>query len=404
MSSTVSDPDTFNRSLYDSILVRYGELALKGRNRPLFEKQLAANVKRTLRGIDGRPERHWGRLFVKDVTNVHEAIERLTRVFGLVSVSPVVTVSLEMEAIFDAARRVMTEVVEARESSEPLSYKVEARRSDKTFPLDSMELNREVGSTVGEALEGRVRVDLYHPEVVLGLEVRTEAAYLFARRIPGPGGLPVGTVGKVISLLSGGIDSPVASYLAMKRGCHVVFAHFHSAAFVGQKSLLKVMDLARELARWQPYTRLVVFPFAEIQKEIRRGAPEAYRTVLFRRMMQRITDRLRREEDAGAIVTGESLGQVASQTLTNLHTIARAGEAEVLRPLITYDKEEVIALAERIGTYEISVRPHEDCCTVFQPKAPATKSRPRDLETIECGLEWEELVEQCYADREAHDF
>lgn len=394
----------FDPSLYDAILVRYGELALKGRNRPLFEKRLMANIGQALRGCGGVPERSWGRLLVRDCQDVGEATERLRRVFGLVSVSPAVIAPLDFDRILESAIAVVTDAAFQSGVARPVPFKVTARRSEKSFPLDSMELNRDIGSAVMERLGDRLTVNLSEPRIELGVEVRGEGAYVFASRVAGPGGLPVGTVGRVVSLLSGGIDSPVASWLAMKRGCQVIFAHFHSAAFVGPKSLQKVLDLAKELSSWQPHTRLYVFPFAEIQKAIRRDAPESMRTILFRRMMQRVTERLCLDQQGKAIITGESLGQVASQTLTNLRTIARAAEMEVLRPLITFDKEEVIALAEKIGTFEISIRPHQDCCTVFQPREPATKSRVKDLERIERDLDWEPLVEACFEGREAHDF
>ncbi len=378
----------------DVVLARYGELWLKGRNRGDFERALLRNARSALEGIDpeARLEREHGILLVHPTRRVHDVGRRLQEVFGLSSISPALGVSSTPEALADVARTVLAEALESRPRGRPIPFRVEARRSDKTFPLTSPELERFVADRLPESQIERLEVDLTHPELVLGILVRRGRSYVFSERLAGAGGLPVGTVGRAVALLSGGIDSPVAAWMAMKRGCEVVCLAFHSVPWVGPGFERKVERLVRSLARFQPRSRLVFAPFAAIQEEIREHAPEPYRTVLYRRMMQRIACRLARAEQALAIVTGESLGQVASQTLENLTLIERAGELPVLRPLIGFDKLETIALARRIGTYEISIEPEPDCCTVFQPERPVIRGRLEACLEAEARLDVESLV------------
>jgi tRNA uracil 4-sulfurtransferase len=271
-------------------------------------------------------------------------------------------------------------------------FRVSTRRAEKRFPLTSPQLDRYVAERLPAELAARVAVDLTTPELELGIHVRTGTSYAYAERLEGAGGLPVGTVGRAIVLLSGGIDSPVAAWMTMKRGCEAVMLSFHSRPWVGEGFERKVEQLAHSLARFQPRTRLVLAPLAEIQLAIKEHAPAPYRTVLYRRMMQRIACRLARDERAGAVVTGESLGQVASQTLENLTLIEAAGELPVLRPLIGFDKAETIALARRIGTFALSIEDEPDCCTVFQPEKPVIRGRRDACEAAEARLDVEALV------------
>lgn len=378
------------------ILVRYGELALKGKNRRWFEDALARNVRHALAPFGPLSlERSQGRLAVFPGERVEEAAERLRDVFGISSVSPAVGVEPTFEAIAAAAKEVLEDALLDFPPARPLSFRVRSSRAEKRFPLTSMELDREVAEAILEP-EGRhahLAVQLKGAQLELGIDVRPERAYVFARRLAGAGGLPVGTLGRVMCLLSGGIDSPVAAYLAMKRGCRVAFVSFHSPPFIGEGSRRKVERLVRSLDRYQPVSRLYVVPFAKIQTAIRDASPEPYRTVLYRRMMQRIASRLCERDGATALVTGESLGQVASQTLENMTCIEEAADLPVLRPLLAHDKTETIAIARRIGTLELSNEPEPDCCTVFQPRRPIIRGRVRDCHAAEAELPIEELLQ-----------
>lgn len=379
------------------VLVRYGELALKGGNRKPFELALVRNLRAALAPISAvRVERHRGRISVFPERRVLEVAERLRDVFGIKSVSPAWGCPSETEAIADLARAVLEDALADHPPGATIPFRVETSRADKRFPLRSMELDRLVGGRLTAAFP-RLAVRLEEPELTLGIDVRPERTYVFVRRLAGPGGLPVGTLGRVLCLLSGGIDSPVAAWLAMKRGCLVHFVAFHSPPFLGEGSKGKVLDLVRVLGRYQPQSRLYVVPFTESQVAIRDKAPQGYRTVLYRRMMQRIASVLARRGKARALVTGESLGQVASQTLENLACIEDASSLPVLRPLLSYDKEETILIARRIGTYPISERPDPDCCTVFQPASPVIRGRIEECEHIEAAIDVAGLVERAVA-------
>lgn len=357
------------------VLVRYGELALKGKNRGQFEEALARNLRAALERVAPvRVRRSRGRMVVVPEGRAWQVARRAALVFGVKSVSPAWGAEPDPEAIGAVAEVVLDDALARLAPGAAPTFRVETRRADKRFPLTSVELDRLVAARVLPR-HPELSVDLSHPELTLGIDVRPERAWLFAHRLPGPGGLPVGTLGRVLSLLSGGIDSPVASWLAMKRGCRVAFVSFHSYPYIGEASRKKVVDLVRILARYQPRSRLFVVPFTDVQVAVRDSAPEAYRTVLYRRAMQRIASRLAAREKATALVTGESLGQVASQTIENLACIEAAADLPVLRPLVTFDKEEAIEIARRIGTFETSCRPEPDCCTVFQPSKPVIRGR-----------------------------
>lgn len=377
------------------VLVRYGEIALKGGNRQDFERALARQVEDALEGLEfGRVLRPQGRLVVSEPADVGAVAERTARVFGVTSVSPALAVKPDLDAIRAAGVRLVGDAL-ARQGSPSgagRSFRVAARRADKSFPVRSNDLTLLAAAAVhGHFPDLRVRMK--GADVELGIEVRPGQALLYADRLPGPGGLPIGTLGKAVVLFSGGIDSPVAAWLAMKRGLKVELLHFHSAEFVGGASREKAVDLARALSRWCGYLKLHVAPFSAIQVAIRDGAPEPYRTLLYRRAMNRVAARVADSCNARCLVTGESLGQVASQTVENLRCIEDSADRLLLRPLVTFDKEETIQLAERIGTFAVSARPAPDCCTLFQPLRPKIRGDVEECHRIEAGMELAPLVE-----------
>lgn len=385
------------------LLVRYGELGLKGGNRSSFERALVRNIRWACEPISPvRVERRQGRLAVFPERRVEALARRLQDVFGIASISPAWGVPPDPDAIAQAARRVLEIALAGFPAGEPITFRVRSSRGDKDFPLTSSELDRFVADRIlgGDA---RIRVRLEDPALELGIDVRRERAYLFASRWKGPGGLPVGTLGRVLCLISGGIDSPVAAWLAMKRGCAVSFVTFHSFPFVGERAKKKVVDLVRVLARFQSRNRLFVVPFAEIQAAVRDQAPESYRTVLYRRTMQRIASRLAERDGALALVTGECIGQVASQTLENLRCIGAAASIPVLRPLATYDKLETVELARRIGTFAISAVQEPDCCTVFMPSRPVIRGREEVCLEAESRIDVAALVERALEEVETFD-
>jgi len=368
------------------VLCRFGELFLKAGNRKAFERMLADNVRAALGGLPrARVEQAHGRLFVRlPSEDADEAAGRLSRVFGLVSFS----VARQVEAKPDLEAITAMAVDEARAAvtrDRPASFKVEARRPDKRFPKSSMEIDRHVGAAV-QAATG-LAVDVHQPALRLGIEVGTDVAYVFAGKHDAPGGLPVGVSGRALLLLSGGIDSPVAGWLAAKRGLALDAIYFHSPPYIGEKSRDKVLALGKELARWQALRSVTVVPFTDAQMHLRDAGPAELAVVLYRRMMMRIADAIADKLEAGALVTGENLGQVASQTIENMTAIEAAARRVVLRPLLTYDKVETTALARRIGTYETSILPFEDCCSLFVPTHPATRARAQDAERVEAQLD-----------------
>ena len=378
----------------DLILVRYGELALKKGNRGDFEKALVRNLRQALASTTkAEVERQHGRIFIRPERRCEKAAKRAAEVFGVKTVSPAWTVASDTETITAQAAKLLDSALAARAQSEPVSFRVRVRRANKAFPLNSSELERHVAERILPGPD-TVKVQLVNPEMTLGIEVRDRNTFLFLNRIEGNGGLPVGTLGRALCLLSGGIDSPVASWLAMKRGLHMGYVSFHSAPYIGEGFRRKVREVVRALGRWQFKAPLFTVPFADIQVAIRDQAPERYRTVLYRRMMQRIAERISAAENCSALVTGECLGQVASQTLENLTCIGAATSIPVLRPVLTYDKEEIIQIARRIGTFDISIQPEPDCCTVFQPSRPIIRGHLEDCLAAEDQMDVEGLVQR----------
>ncbi|SFS80292.1 tRNA uracil 4-sulfurtransferase ThiI [Marininema halotolerans] len=374
----------------DLILVRYGELALKGKNRTDFENRLLENMRTKLHTYPGvKVKKTFGRIFVEPGENpVEPIIEALTDVFGIVGISVARRVESDLEMIKKAAVQLVQEQMPV-----PRTFKVVARRAQKNFPHRSNELNRVVGGEVLRNVDG-IRVDVHQPELELRIEVRGEETYLYGQDIQGAGGLPVGSSGRVMLLLSGGIDSPVAAYLALKRGATVEAIHFHSYPFTSERAKQKVVDLAQELTRYGGNIRLHVVPFTEIQTQIRSKCKDSYMITIMRRMMMRIAEETARRQKALALVTGESLGQVASQTLESMHVINHVVRIPILRPLIGMDKQDIMTISKKIGTYETSILPYEDCCTVFQPKSPVTRPRLELCEEMEKGLDVDALVKE----------
>lgn len=386
-----------------AVLVRYSEIALKKGNRKRFVDHFLNNLRAVVESLgDVRVVNLRERVELRG-GHPEEILPRIAWIPGVSSTSVAVLCDFTIEALIAGATAVVREELERRGAPRSVRFRVTTRRGAKEFPLSSMEIDHVVGGHLDDAFPN-LQVDLSNPELTVGLDVRGDSNYVYADRTAGPGGLPTGSVGRAICLLSGGIDSPVAAYLAMKRGVQVHALSFHSAPFLGEESRDKVRRLARHLTRFQPRVRLFSVPFTRIQMAIRDGAPEGYRTVLYRRSMHRLAERVAREEKAIALITGESLGQVASQTLENLHVIGSASGLPVLQPLIAYNKEETVALARRLGTYPISKEPHPDCCTVFQPRQPIIQGRLDAALDMEQSLPLEALEHEAFTSLERDEF
>ncbi len=370
-----------------SIVVHYKELALKGGNRPWFIRMLVRNLRTALAGQHVRAIRQvMGRIELElsadaDWPALHD---RLRRVFGIAYFSAARRGPLDIDALSSA---IVTDLG-ARDAA---SFRVTARRTDKSFPLTSPQIEREIGGRIKQARGWRV--DLDRAALTVHVDMLPDGAFYFFGKEPGAGGLPTGTGGRVACLLSGGIDSPVAAYRLMRRGCSVMFIHFHSYPILSRASQEKVREIAELLTRYQLRSRLTLVPFGEVQQKVLLAIRPELRVVMYRRLMMRIAERLARRWHARALVTGEVIGQVASQTLDNLTTIAGATTMEVLRPLVGMDKDEIIAEAERLGTFPISIIPDQDCCQLFTPPHPATRVTPGQIEEAERLLPIDELVE-----------
>jgi thiamine biosynthesis protein ThiI len=381
----------------ETILVRYGEIGLKGKNRSSFESALVRNIRTALAGTEGlKVYREHGRVYVTHSGSPGTATERLARVFGIVSFSPVSVSSPNIEAIEVKA---LEEAVKAG-CRAGTTFKIETRRANKSFPITSPEVSRRVGAYILDHIPGLV-VDVHNPQVLVNIEIRDHEAYVFSTSIAGPGGLPVGVSGRGALMLSGGIDSPVAGWLAMKRGISLVGVHFYSFPFTSERSKEKVLDLHKVLASYGGKFPVYVVPFTEIQRQIRMNCPEPLYVTIMRRMMFRISELICDKERCSSIFTGENLAQVASQTIESIAVIENVVSRPTLRPVITMDKTEIVAIAQKIGTYDISIRPFEDCCTIFVPKNPATKPKLRDAERAEADLgDYWTLLEQAVENSE----
>ncbi len=363
--------------------VRFGEIFLKGLNRPTFMRMLVSRVRDAVREVEGHVWLSDSRVYVSDMTDMDEAIRRVTKVFGVHSVCR----AIEMEK--DSFEAICDQAVELLKDHEG-SFKVNARRSDKRYFMDSPTINMEMGGYILERLP-KLHVEIKNPDVVLSVEIR-DKAYLYTHPIMAVGGMPVGSNGKATLLLSGGIDSPVAGWMIAKRGVTMSAVHFNSPPYTSERAKEKVLDLARILSESLCGIRVHVVPFTDIQMQIHEKCHEDYTTIIMRRYMMRIANEIAKKEHAQALVTGESIGQVASQTMHALSCTDEIAEVPVFRPLIGFDKSEIIDIAKKIGTYETSNLPYEDCCTVFTPRHPATKPKMEIILEGESKLDTEALI------------
>ena len=376
----------------DIILLKLGEIVLKGLNRKSFEQKLMSNVRRRLEPIGKfRVYCLQSTVYVEaqeDGADMDAAFEALKKVFGVIKLSRAAACEKDKDAIAKLAIEYLREDMERVRS-----FKVESKRSDKSFPMTSIELSQYVGGLLAEAYPN-VQVDVHEPELTVHLEVRDLAAYVHATPVPGAGGMPVGSNGVAVTLLSGGIDSPVSTYMIAKRGVRLIPVHFFSFPYTSQQAKDKVVELGRQLTEYCGRMTLEVVPFTHIQEEIRDKCPEEYFTLIMRRFMMRIAKRIADANGAKAIVTGENLGQVASQTMEAMASTQAVIDMPVLQPLIGMDKEEIVTLARKIGTFETSILPYEDCCTVFTPRHPRTHPKLKEVEAAESALDIDALVDE----------
>ena len=367
---------------YDHLLVRYGELTLKGTNRKMFINQLKDNVKRALIPLSGyhvKGKRDRMYIELSPEADINEIIQRLSKVYGIKSISPVIKIDKNEEKINQSAIQL------SQDFEKGSTFKVDVKRVDKSFRLDTYELQRQVGGAILKE-NNNITVNVKNPDYEIKIEVRMDAIYIYEKVIAGAGGLPVGTGGKTLLMLSGGIDSPVAGIEVMKRGVTVEAIHFHSPPFTSEKAKDKVIELTRILAER-------VGPFTEIQKQINKVVHPRYTMTSTRRMMMRISDKVVHQINANAIVNGENLGQVASQTLKSMYAINHVTATPVLRPLLTLDKEDIIKKAKELGTFETSIQPYEDCCTIFTPKNPVTEPDFDKVVKYESVFNFDEMIE-----------
>ena len=366
------------------LLVRYGEVFLKGANRPHFLKLLTDNVKRAVKPIGGRVWLSDSRIYVSDVEDMDECVRRVRKVFGLYSVSP----AIECEKDLDVIAEQCIEMMKGKRGS----FKVYGKRSDKKFPMNSLEFAAELGGRILES-NPHLTVDIHNPQHKLRVEIR-DNCYICCEEIMAVGGLPMGSSGRAALLLSGGIDSPVAGYCMMKRGVRCCAIHFQSPPYTGELARDKVMQLAKEMAEYSGGMRVYLVPFTKCQLEIHEKCPEGLGTLITRRFMMRIAQEIAKQNECNALITGESLGQVASQTMESIVCTDAVCEMPVFRPLIGMDKTEIMEIAKRIGTYETSILPYEDCCTVFTPRHPVTKPKLDTMPKAESKLDIEALVRE----------
>jgi len=383
----------------DSVVIHYQEIALKGNNRPWFIARLARNLRQATADIGVNEVRVlMGRIeLVLDARADWPTVrDRLQRVFGVANFAKAGRAPLDVDAIAQAI------LADLNGHPDPRTFRVSARRADKRFPLTSPQIEREVGGRIKEARGWTV--DLDDPAFTIHVEALTHDAFYYFGKEPGAGGMPVGVSGRVACLLSGGIDSPVAAWRLMRRGCRVLLVHFHSYPILSRASQEKARELARLLAQYQFHSRLFLVPFGEIQQRITLSMPPPVRVVIYRRLMMQIAERIGRNHRAQALVTGEVVGQVASQTLENMASINSVVTMPVLRPLVGMDKDEITIEAQRLGTYPISIIPDQDCCTLFTPRHPATRARTADIEAAESTLPVSEIVESAAAAAVVEDF
>ena len=378
---------------YTEIMIRYGELSTKGKNRKDFINRLASNVQKVLHDFpDLKIQTHHDRMHILlNGTPFEPVNDRLKVVFGIQTYSPVIKTEKSLEAIEKTALELMQATYKAG-----MTFKVNTRRSDHKFIYDTNQLNQMVADYLYNHMEG-LQAEMKHPDMVLLLEIRQDGAYISNQLLHGAGGMPVGTAGKAVMMLSGGIDSPVASYLAMKRGVNIEMVHFFSPPYTSEKALAKAKELTSILAKYSGRINFIEVPFAEIQETIKEKLPEGYLMTVQRRFMLRLADIIREKRHALAIFNGESVGQVASQTLESMAAINDVTTTPVLRPVATMDKTEIIAKAEEIGTFDLSIQPFEYCCTIFAPPRPKTKPKIDKAREYESRLDVDCLIERALA-------
>ena len=379
--------------MQEIILAKYGEIILKGGNRPKFEKMLLDNIKNALKNVaDFKISIRQATVYVEDfdADKTDIIVERMSKVFGLVSITRAAVSDKTMDAIKETAMEYL-----GQDLDKPAKFKVEAKRSDKTFPLNSLEICIELGGWLDDKFPN-IECDVHNPDITVKVEVRDVAAYVYIdeKKVKGQGGMPIGSGSKATLLLSGGIDSPVAGYMIAKRGVTIDAVNFFSFPYTSDRAKEKVISLAKILAQYTSKINLYIVPFTDIQLQIRDNCPEEHTTLIMRRFMMRITEKIARKNGAKALVTGECVGQVASQTLSALDVTNAVTDMPVLQPLIGMDKIEVIRRAEEIGTYETSILPYEDCCTVFTPKHPTINPKRSTIERTESVLDIERLEEE----------
>ena len=379
------------------LLLKLGEVVLKGLNRRSFEDKLVSNVRRRMKPCGSfQIYIRQSTIYVEPQTedcDMEAAFKAARQVFGIVTVARAVPCAKEMDAIVETAKTYL-----ADEFAKARTFKVESRRADKQFPMNSIQISQYVGGELGQFFN--VKADMHHPDLTVYVEIREKYAYIHTPSVPGAGGLPIGMGGRAVSLLSGGIDSPVASYMIAKRGVELEMIHFASPPYTSEQAREKVLQLARELVPWCGRLNVTIVPFAEIQEEIRRNCPEDHFTLIMRRFMMRLADALARDLNCRALVTGESLGQVASQTMDALAVSGDVTDLPILRPVIGMDKEEIVRIARHIGTFETSILPYEDCCTVFTPRHPKTRPHVEEVREMEQALDVEGLVRRAMDGRE----
>lgn len=376
---------------YTEIMVRYGELSTKGHNKKSFIDRLGDNVRHALHSFDQvKVHAQRDRLHVElNGADYDQVMDRLKLVFGIQNFSP----SIRVEKSFDATAKAAAQMIE-EQVDHPITFKIETRRSDHHFELDTFAMNNKLGGYLLDKFPDKLKVDVHHPDLTLRVEIRLNGIFLSSETIKGAGGLPVGTAGKGMMMMSGGIDSPVAAYLAMKRGVSLEMVHFYSPPYTSPQALAKAQQLTERLAKYSGSIRFIQVPFAEIQETVKEKVPEGYLMTVQRRMMLRLAAALMVKRHGLAIFNGESLGQVASQTMESMLAINDVTSYPVLRPVLSYDKTEIIKIAEQIGTYDLSILPYEDCCTVFTPPSPKTRPSVERASKYEQRLDIEGLMKR----------
>ena len=384
--------------MQEMILCKLGEVVLKGLNRRSFEMKLMSNIRRRVSRFGKfKIYSKQSTIYVEPMEatcNVSAAVAACKQIFGIISVARALPCEKDKDAILETAKLYLGDAMRAARS-----FKVESKRADKTFPLGSIQLSQYVGGHLAEAFPD-TKVDVHNPELTVFVEIREDAAYVHGPAEPAAGGLPIGMGGNAVSLLSGGIDSPVSSYMMAKRGVKLEMLHFASPPYTSEQAREKVLQLARDLTPWCGRLTVFIVPFTEIQEEIRRNCPEDHFTLIMRRFMMRLADMLAKELKCKALVTGECLGQVASQTMDALRVSGDVTDLPVLRPLIGMDKEEIVRIARHIGTFDTSILPYEDCCTVFTPRHPKTKPNVEEVREMEAVLDIEGLCRRAMEQRE----